>query len=77
MFNKVQDSASKTAYGIHGPSLHSYIREAADKLEGTNLDFTTFSIEGNYSGGFKNGEKHGFGYVNDVYRHPSSQGCSA
>ena len=37
--------------------------EAASKLKGANLDSTTFSTEGNYSGGFKNGKKHGFGYV--------------
>ena len=38
------------------------IMEAVEKLKEANLDSTTFSMEGNYSGGFKNGKRHGFGY---------------
>ena len=48
-----------------GRNFRSYLKDAADKLKGANLDSTTFSTEGNYSGGFKNGKKHGFGYVNE------------
>ena len=50
--------------------------EAASKLKGANLDSTTFSTEGDYSGGFKNGKKHGFGYVN-AEKYYSNQGWGA
>ena len=46
--------------------------EAADKLKEANLDSTTFSIEGNYSGGFKNGKKHGFGYFYEERFHEAN-----
>ena len=80
IFNKIKDLAGSKNYGEKLPEsfFFSNHKEAADKLEGVNLDFTTFSeLKGNYSGGIKYGKKHGFGYFVETIFYESGPGWSS
>jgi hypothetical protein len=59
VFSRFKDSAIEEKPESYHKAV---LMEAADKLKKANLDSITISNEGNYSGGFKNGKKHGFGY---------------